>query len=143
MSGANVLLVDDEQDFVEALARRLQGRGVVVQTAADGPAALELAGAHRFDAVVLDLAMPKMDGIETLKRLRELNPDIQVIVLTGHATVQTCVEAMKLGAVDLLEKPAEFRELLARIQEASDQTTLLVEKRSSEEVAELLRKKGW
>lgn len=143
MRGTKVLLVDDEEDFVEALARRLESRGLQVTTAENGKVALAKAEGHSFDAVVLDLAMPTMDGIETLKRLRELNPDLQIILLTGHATVQTGVEAMKLGAMDLLEKPAEFQEILAKIEQASEQSTLLVEKRTSEEVAEVLRKKGW
>lgn len=143
MSRTKVLLVDDEEDFVEALARRLASRGLQVTTAANGAVALGKARGQRFDAVVLDLAMPTMDGIETLKRLREINPDLQVILLTGHATVQKGVEAMKLGAMDLLEKPAEFKEILAKIEEASARATLLVEKRTSEEVAEVLRKKGW
>ena len=143
MSGTKVLLVDDEEDFVEALARRLESRGLQVATADNGQVALSKAQHQTFDAVVLDLAMPTMDGIETLKRLREMNPDLQIILLTGHATVQKGVEAMKLGAVDLLEKPAEFKEILAKIEQASERSMLLVEKRTGEEVAEVLRKKGW
>ncbi|MBW2528300.1 MAG: response regulator [Deltaproteobacteria bacterium] len=143
MGGTKVLLVDDEEDFVGALARRLESRGLQVTTAENGKVALEKAQDTTFDAVVLDLAMPTMDGIETLKRLRELNPDLQIILLTGHATVQKGVEAMKLGAMDLLEKPAEFQEILQKIEQASERSMVLVEKRTSEEVAEVLRKKGW
>jgi len=143
MSGERVLLVDDEEVFVEALALRLQSRGLLVETAESGTVALEKAQEQSFDAVVLDLAMPGMDGLETLQRLREQNPDLQIILLTGHGTVQKGVEAMKLGALDFLEKPAEFKELLAKIEQASKKKTLLMQKRAGGEVAELLRKMGW
>ncbi len=143
MSGERVLLVDDEEVFVEALALRLQSRGLLVETAESGTVALEKAQEQSFDAVVLDLAMPGMNGLETLQRLREQNPDLQIILLTGHGTVQKGVEAMKLGALDFLEKPAEFKELLAKIEQASKKKTLLMQKRAGGEVAELLRKMGW
>lgn len=143
MSDARVLLVDDEDVFVEALARRMEARGLRVETAANGKIALEKAHEHTFDVVVLDLAMPEMDGIETLKRLREDNPCLQIILLTGHATVQKGVEAIKLGAMDFMEKPTEFKKLLAKIEEASEKTTLLVERRTCDEVNDVLRKHGW
>ena len=136
-------LVDDEEVFVEALARRLSARGLHVETAENGKVAIEKAQQQPFDAVVLDLAMPKMDGMETLKRLLELNPDQQIILLTGHGSVQKGVEAMKAGAMDFLEKPAELKDLLAKIEQASENTMHLVEKRTTEHVAEVLRKKGW
>ena len=143
MSGLRVLLVDDEEDFVEALAKRMRGRGFVAETAENGKVALSKAERETFDAVVLDLAMPGMDGIDTLKGLLELNPELQVILLTGHATVQKGVEAMKLGAADFLEKPAEFKELLAKIEKAGKKRALLVERRTAGEVSEILRKQGW
>jgi len=138
-----VLLVDDEPDFVEALAKRMETRGLQVVTAENGKVALDKAKDQSFDAVVLDLAMPEMDGIETLKRLREVNADLQIVLLTGHATVQKGVEAMKLGAMDFLEKPAAFKDLLAKVLKATEKTALLVEKRTSDEVAEVLGKQGW
>ena len=96
MSESTVLLVDDEEDFVEVLAERLEARGLTVDTAGNGELALEKAGERAFDAIVLDMAMPGMNGIETLPGLLQINPDLQVILLTGRAT---------LGVV----KPAEKR----------------------------------
>ena len=87
MSSAKVLLVDDEKDFTDTLSERLQMRDLEVYTASSGPEAIELAGQHRFDTVILDLQMPGMDGIETLKNLLAADADLQVIVLTGHGTI--------------------------------------------------------
>lgn len=143
MTGDRVLLVDDEEDFTEALAKRLEGRGLKVTTAESGAAALEKIRARDFDTVVLDLAMPGMDGIETLRRIKAEDPDVQVILLTGHGTVPSGVEAMKLGAIDFLQKPATFDELLEKIKEAGAKKALLVEKRTEEQVDEILRGKGW
>ena len=143
MTGHKVLLVDDEEDFIEALAKRLKGRGLRVITAESGAEALEQVAAHEFDTVVLDLAMPGMDGIETLRRIKELDPDVQVILLTGHGTVPTGVEAMKSGAVDFMQKPATFEEVLAKINEAGAKKALIVEKRTEDQVSEILRERGW
>ena len=143
MSSGKILLVDDEEEFVEALGIRLETRGFSVGVANTGDAALEEAEAQTFDAIVLDLAMPGMDGIETLKRLRELNPDSQVILLTGWATVQKATEAMRHGALDLLEKPVEIEVLVERINEATTNKTRLDEKRIGDEMSDILRKKGW
>ncbi|MDP6775335.1 MAG: response regulator [Candidatus Latescibacteria bacterium] len=143
MGSGKVLLVDDEEEFVEALGMRLEARGFSVDVAHTGDAALEKAHEKAFDAIVLDLAMPGMDGIETLKRLRELNPDSQVILLTGWATVQKATEAMRHGALDLLEKPVEIEVLVERINEATTNKIRLDEKRIGDEVSDILRKKGW
>ncbi len=143
MSGTRVLLVDDEELFVTALAKRMAKRGLSVDTAPDGTTALEMVRERGFDAIVLDLAMPGMDGIETLEKMLQLNPDLQVILLTGHGSVQAGVEAMKHGAVDFLEKPADFQELLQKIEQAAANKMLLVEKHAEDEVEDILRKKGW
>lgn len=143
MSGTRVLLVDDEELFVTALAKRMAKRGLSVDTAPDGTTALEMVRERGFDAIVLDLAMPGMDGIETLEKMLQLNPDLQVILLTGHGSVQAGVEAMKHGAVDFLEKPADFQELLQKIEQAAAKKMLLVEKHAEDEVEDILRKKGW
>ena len=143
MDGDRVLLVDDEEDFVTTLAKRLAARGLKVETSESGETALDKVRDHDFDVIVLDLAMPGLDGIETLRRLKELDPDLQVILLTGHGSVPKGVEAMKLGALDFLEKPADFTELLEKIREASAQRMVLVEKRTSQHVAEILRERGW
>ncbi len=143
MSGCKVLLVDDEKDFLEALALRLEARKLTVDVAATGEAAVAKAKTQSFDAVLLDLAMPGMDGIETLKRLRELNPDSQVVLLTGHATVAKATEAMRLGALDVLEKPIDIEVLVEKIEQAATNKVRLTEQRIGEEMTDILRKKGW
>ena len=116
MDKDRVLLVDDEEEFVRALAKRLRTRGLNVEISGDGKSAVDKVRKSDFDVIVLDLAMPGMDGLETLKRLREVNPDLQIVLLTGHGSIKAGVEAMKEGAVDFLEKPAEFSELLTKIK---------------------------
>ena len=143
MKGYRVLLVDDEELFLTALAKRMTKRGFDVATAENGQVAVEMAAARGFDVIVLDLAMPGFDGIETLKRLRAADPDLQIILLTGHATVSAGVEAMKLGAMDFLQKPADFQELLAKIEEAGARKLALVEKRGEEKIRGILGEKGW
>jgi DNA-binding NtrC family response regulator len=143
MIGSKVLLVDDEKEFVESLAMRLEIRGFKVAVAETGEMAVEKVQEKSFDAIVLDLAMPGMDGIDTLKRLRELNPDSQVILLTGRATVKKATEAMRLGALDLLEKPADIEVLVEKIWEATTNKMRLTEQRTKEEMTDILRKKGW
>ena len=143
MTVHRVLLIDDEEEFTAALAERLEMRGMAVDTASDGETALEKIAARDYDAVLLDLAMPGWDGIETLKRIKKERADLQVVLLTGHATVGKGIEAMKLGAMDLVEKPVAFRDLLQKIEEASAKKALLVEARLEHELDEILRKKGW
>ncbi|UCC84689.1 MAG: response regulator [Gemmatimonadota bacterium] len=143
MSESTVLLVDDEEEFVEVLAERLEARGLTVDTAGDGALALEKAGKRSFDAIVLDMAMPGMDGIETLKGLLQINPDFQVILLTGRATLGQAVEAMKLGALDFLEKPVDIETLVAKIEEAATKKSSLKDKRIADKLSDIMRKKGW
>ncbi len=143
MSGNRVLLIDDEPELLAALSERMEARGLRVDTAQSGEEALEKIQQREFDAIVLDLAMPGIDGIETLRRMRAINPDVQVILLTGQATVRKSIEAMKLGAVDLLEKPADFKQLIDKIEEASDKRAILFEKRAEEKIADIMRKKAW
>ena len=143
MSDSKVLLVDDEKEFVETLSMRLETRGLKVAVAESGEMAVEKVQEKSFDAILLDLAMPGMDGIDTLKRLRELNPDSQVILLTGQATVKKATEAMRLGALDLLEKPVDIEVLVEKIEEAATNKMLLTERRIEKEVTNILRKKGW
>lgn len=138
-----VLLVDDEEEFLDVLAERLETRGMTVVTATDGVQALEKAEGRVFDAVVLDMAMPGMDGIETLQGLRAVHPDIQVILLTGQATPSQAAMAIKLGALDLMEKPAEIDSLIARIEEASDTRHKLEDKRIQDRIEDIMRKKSW
>lgn len=126
MPADRILLVDDEKDFIETLSERMEVRGMAVVTADNGYDAIEKAKKESFDAVILDLQMPGLNGIETLKRLLEIDPNLQVIMLTGHATVQKGVEAVKLGAADFLEKPTELSVLIDRIKEAKVKRMVLV-----------------
>ena len=140
---ANVLLIDDEEQFLKVLGERLETRGLKVNTVTSGEDALTLIDDENYDAIVLDLAMPGIDGIETLKLLKEKNPDLEIIMLTGHATVQKGVEAMKLGADDFLEKPVELGVLLERISEAKNKRILILEKKSQEAIKKIISTKAW
>ena len=93
--------------------------------------------------IVLDLQMPGMDGIQALEALKQRKPDLQVILLTGHATVRKGVEAMKLGAMDLLEKPADINALTEKIKKARAQKMILVEKNAEAKIREIWRTKAW
>jgi DNA-binding NtrC family response regulator len=135
--------VDDEVDFTEVLAQRMESRGIAVDTAGGGREALEKAKHKSYDAIVLDLSMPEMDGMETLQRLLSENPDLQVIVLTGRATVEKGVKAIQLGAMEFLEKPAELPELVEQIQRAKAKKMVLVEKRIEAKMKDILQRKSW
>jgi DNA-binding NtrC family response regulator len=143
MSRDRVLLVDDEVEFVETLAERMRTRGLEVATAGSGLEALERFSSQDFDAVVLDLAMPDLDGIETLKRLRARDPNIQIVLLSGQATIRLATEAMKQGAVDVLEKPADIDVLIDMIRQARATRLRLSEQKTQENVDELLKRRGW
>ncbi|MHC5006528.1 MAG: response regulator [Planctomycetota bacterium] len=143
MAKEKVLLVDDNPEFTEVLSQRMEAREVDVDTAASGSEALEKVGDESYDAIVLDLAMPGMDGMETLKRLLEKRPDLQIILLTGHASLEKGVEAIKIGAMDFLEKPAEIQALMEKIKEAKARKMLLVEKGIEERLKGILGSKSW
>jgi DNA-binding NtrC family response regulator len=143
MTKATVLLVDDEEDFTATLAERMEAKGLDVDVSSSGPEAIERVRDKNYDAIVLDLAMPGMDGLETMKRLLSNNPDLQVILLTGRATVRKGVEAMSAGAMEFLEKPADLDLLLKKIGAAHDNRLLLTEKRVQETITDILRTKGW
>ncbi len=118
MKGIRVLLIDDEEEFRKTLATRLRMRALEVAEAGSGPAAIEAMTREVFDVVVLDLRMPGMDGIDTLKHLKKIQPRAEVIMLTGHASVETGIDGMKLGAFDYLMKPCDIDELISKIQNA-------------------------
>ena len=140
---ANVLLVDDEEDFLETLTARLEARGLKVNSVTRGEEAVSIAGEQNYDAIVVDLAMPGIDGIETIKRIKKKHPDMQIIMLTGQATVKKSIEAMKHGAVDLLEKPVDLKVLLEKIGKAKHKRMLVLEKKSQKEVRKILKSKSW
>ena len=138
-----ILLVDDEKEFVDTLAERMETRGMNVETTTSPKTALELVEKESYDAVVLDLQMPEMNGLEALKILKEKRPELQVILLTGHATVEKGIEAMKLGALDLVEKPAELSVLTEKIQKAQAKKMILVEKKAEEKIKSIMMTKSW
>lgn len=140
---AKVLLVDDEEEYVQALGTRLTTRGMKVSTATSGQQAVDMVESQMFDLIILDLAMPGMDGLETLKRIKGKQPDAEIIMLSGQGTVKTSIEAMKLGAGDFLEKPVDIQELTAKINKAQDRRLSLLESKSIQEIEKILQSKGW
>jgi len=118
MENLRVLVVDDEADFLETIVMRLQRRKIDAYGVDGGKKALEIVENERFDVVVLDVLMPGMDGIETLKLLKKKKPFIEVIILTGHGSVESGLQGMQFGAFDYIMKPADLDELLEKIQQA-------------------------
>jgi DNA-binding NtrC family response regulator len=120
MSKPLVMLVDDEVPFVETMTKRLEKRNLQIISAHDGQEALEKLDKNRnTDVVILDVKMPGLDGIETLREIKKTYPVIEVIMLTGHATVETAIEGMRLGAYDYLMKPCELEQLMFKVEEAT------------------------
>jgi len=118
MDTLQVLIVDDEDDFRETIVKRLNARKIQAEGAASGIKALEILKDKDFDVIVLDVKMPDMDGIETLRHIKKLKPEIEVIMLTGHASVEFGLKGMQLGAFDYVMKPAPLTELLDTIGQA-------------------------
>ncbi len=138
-----VLLIDDEKDFIEALSERMESRGMKVSSTVSPKEGLEIVDKETFDAIILDLKMPEMNGLEVLKIIKEKNPDLQIILLTGHATVEKGIEAMKLGAMDLLEKPIDIATLTDKIKKAQARKMILVEKKTEEKIRKIITSKSW
>lgn len=118
MSEFTILLVDDEEDFRLTLAKRLAKRNLQVLAAANGEEALAAIRASAVDVVALDVRMPGMDGIDVLQAIKAHDPLIEVVMLTGHASVEAAVEGMDHGAFDYLMKPVGIDELLYKLQDA-------------------------
>jgi DNA-binding NtrC family response regulator len=140
---AKVLLVDDEEEFIDLMSQRLETRGLKVVTVPSGEDAVSIVADQSFDVAVVDLAMPGIDGIETLKKIKAERPDIEVIMLTGQATVKSGIEAMKHGASDFLEKPVDLNILMEKILDAKRERMRVLEKRSDEEMKNILKSKSW
>jgi len=116
MGAFHVLVVDDETDFLETIVNRLLKRKIEATGVLSGEAALALMKEKKFDVVLLDIKMPGgMDGIEILREIKKIQPLTEVILLTGHASVETSIEGMKSGAFDYLIKPVKFAELLEKL----------------------------
>ncbi len=124
MNPCRVLLVDDEVEFVRTVAKRLERNKLSVQAVHSGDDALCHLADNPTDVVVLDVTMPGMDGIEALREIKARQPLVEVIMLTGHASVEAAIDGMELGAFDYLMKPVEFDELLYKIQDAHRKKSL-------------------
>jgi DNA-binding NtrC family response regulator len=118
MEKLKLMLVDDEERFLETTKKLLTKAGYEALTASSGEESLELLGMHTVHVVVLDVKMPGMDGLETLKKIKTLYPLTEVIMLTGHATVEDAVDGMKSGASDYVMKPCDINDLLGRVEQA-------------------------
>jgi len=119
MSIANVLLVDDESEFVETFSERLELRDLKISKAFNGEEALQaLEKNHDLEVVILDVKMPGMNGIETLAEIKKKFPLVEVIMLSGHSTVESAIEGMKKGAFDYLMKPCDMDQIIAKVSEA-------------------------
>ncbi len=138
-----VLLIDDEKEFLETLSERMEIRGMNVNTADNAKAAVSSLDNSDYDAIVLDLQMPDMNGIEMLKVIKQSHPDMQVILLTGQATLEAGIEAMKLGAMDFMEKPADIDSLTEKIKKDQAKKMVIVEKKAEDKVKKILNSKGW
>lgn len=121
-----ILLVDDETDFVETMTKRFGIRKMPITTAGSGAEAVTLVEEEDFDVVVLDVRMPGMDGLEVLRQIRAKRPLTEVIMLTGHASLDAGMQGMNLGAYDYVLKPADFDELLDKVRRAAERKALNV-----------------
>ncbi len=138
-----VLLVDDEAPFVETLSKRLAKRELKVLTALGGKQALDALDANKkVDVVILDVKMPEMDGIEALKEIKKRHPLVEVIMLTGHATVESAIEGMRLGAYDYLMKPCEMDVLIGKINAAKSKKRTHEEKIMEAEAFKISMRRG-
>jgi len=115
---AKVLIVDDEKDFLDIMAERMSARGLEISTTTSAENALKLVVKESYDAVIMDLMMPQMDGFKALKLFKETRPDLPIILLTANVPEEKCIEAIKLGAMDVIEKPADLNLLTQKIEEA-------------------------
>jgi DNA-binding NtrC family response regulator len=115
-----VLIVDDEEQFAESLAERLTIRDYYVSVVFTGQGALDAVSQTNFDVVILDVQLPDLNGIEVLKKLKDIKPLTEVVMLSGHAQVENAIEGMKAGAFDFLVKPADSDDLFDKIEKAGE-----------------------
>ncbi len=127
---ASILIVDDEVSILNSLSSILEDEGYEVSVAKSGVEALKLCAVNPPELMMLDIWMPEMDGLETLRRLRELVPNTQVMMMSGHGSIETAVKAIKLGAYDYIEKPLSLENVTLRVKHALDQHRLEQENRT-------------
>jgi len=128
MEAMKIMLVDDEKRFLSTTQKLLAKKGIDAVTASSGAEALETLNHKYIHVVILDVKMPGMDGNETLKEIKRRFPLVEVIMLTGHATVESAIDGLKSGATDYLMKPTEIDDLIAKAREAFQKRLLLEEK---------------
>ncbi|MGX9367043.1 response regulator [Desulfoplanes sp. PS50] len=139
-----ILLIDDEDGFVQTMAKRLGKREIVVVKSYSGQEALDiLSENNQIDVAVLDVKMPGMDGIETLKAIKQEFPLVEVIMLTGHATVESAIDGMKMGAFDYLMKPCDIDQLMTKIAEAKTKKLTHEEKIIEAQMREITSRQSW
>ncbi len=139
-----IMLVDDEVPFVETMTKRLDKRGLKIISASSGVEALKKLKDNDFvDVIILDVKMPGMDGIETLQEIKKLYPLKEVIMLTGHATVETAIDGMKLGAFDYLMKPCDIDVLVAKVEAAANKKKSHDEKIEQANIEKLVLRRGY
>ena len=138
-----VLIVDDEKDFTELLSERLETRGFKTRIAFDGNEAISRLNEENADVVLLDVMMPGKSGVETLKEIKNSWPITEVIMLTGHGSVETAIEGMKLGAYDYLIKPTETADLSQKITSAYQRKSDHEERIRQAEINKIIEHKGW
>ncbi len=118
MEKFRVLVIDDEVDFVETIVKRLRDRGLEAEGALSGPEGLQILDDKEFDVIILDVKMPKMNGIETLREIKKKSPLVEVIMLTGHGSVESGIQGLQLGAFNYVMKPVPLNELLKQMTQA-------------------------
>jgi DNA-binding NtrC family response regulator len=138
-----VLLVDDEKDFIDVLAERLEARDFTTSKAYSGDEAMGLVREKEVDVVLLDVQMPGKDGVTVLKEIKAFNPLVEIIMLTGHSTVESAVEGMKIGAFDYLLKPTETKDLVEKIALAYKRKSDHENRIRQAEIERILSRKGW
>src|SRR6201986_2174870 len=143
---ADILIIDDEKAIRKTLSEILSFEGYKIDEASDGEEGLKTFKEKTFDVVLCDIKMPKLDGIEFLQKAGEINPDIPIIMISGHGNIETAVEAVKKGAYDYISKPPDLNRLLITIRNAMDKTNLVTEtkglKRKVARVQEMIGESG-
>jgi DNA-binding NtrC family response regulator len=128
MENMKIMLVDDEERFLKTTSKLLSRKGYDVITASSGMEALNMLASGNIHVVILDIKMPGMDGIETLRAIKSGHPLVEVIMLTGHGTVESAIDGLKSGASDFLLKPTDINDLIDKVEDAFNRRIKLEEK---------------